>query len=421
MKIEDIVLKSYEDVQAMPRFDMKKMPIKPRWYLQVLAWILSFPETFKTHAKIYKHNMKDLKEPYILLCNHNSFLDFKVATRAVFPKRSTYIVAVDGFINREHLMRAVGCFPKRKFVSDAVIIKQIKESVQKNNVICQIYPEARYSLVGTTSLLPDSLGKLIKLTKIPVATLISHGHHLRAPFWNTKPRKVKTKTNLTYILSKQDIQTMSVDEINTVIRKSFVYDDYQYQKEEAIHIDAKDRAEGLHKPLYLCPHCLHEQSMRSKGYTLWCDNCLETYEMNHLGILHNIQGETKFTHIPDWFNWQKSRVRQEIEDNQYEVELEVVIDSLPNSTGFYRIGDGVLKHSRHGYELNHPSFTLVKPVLANFGVHIEYDYFKKGDCISLSSDTDTYYIYPKNQDYPVTKFHFATEILYELEEKKQKE
>jgi hypothetical protein len=113
-------------------------------------------------------------------------------------------------------------------------LKQIKESVLKHKVICQIYPEAKYSLVGTTSELPDSLGKLIKLTKIPVVTLISHGHHLRAPFWNTKPRDVKTKTDMTYILSKKDIETLSVDEINHTIRKAFVYDDYAYQKKNTL-------------------------------------------------------------------------------------------------------------------------------------------------------------------------------------------
>ena len=96
MKISDIVEKSYEEVKTFPRFDLEKAPMKAKWYLQVVAWILSFPETFQVKAKIKKTRMKGLKGPYILLCNHNSFLDFKVATRAIFPRRANYIVAVDG-------------------------------------------------------------------------------------------------------------------------------------------------------------------------------------------------------------------------------------------------------------------------------------------------------------------------------------
>jgi 1-acyl-sn-glycerol-3-phosphate acyltransferase len=164
MKISDITNRTIEEVNNYPRFDMKSMPIKAKWYLQIVAWILSFPETFVVKNKINKVRMDQIKEPYIMLCNHNSFLDFKVATKAVFPRRSTYIVAVDGFIGREQLMRNVGCFPKRKFVSDISIVRQIKHSIEVNKSVCQIYPEARYSLVGTTSPLPESLGKLIKLT-----------------------------------------------------------------------------------------------------------------------------------------------------------------------------------------------------------------------------------------------------------------
>lgn len=188
MKITDIVNKDYGEVKQLRDFNVKQMPRKPKWYLQGLSWILSFPETFMVRSEIKKYKMDGVKGPYLMLCNHNSFIDFKVATRAIFPKRANYVVAIDGFIGREELMLNVGCFMKRKFVSDPVIVRQIRHSLHKNKVICQIYPEARYSLVGTNSVLPESLGKLAKMMRVPVVTFISHGHHLRQPFWNLKKR-----------------------------------------------------------------------------------------------------------------------------------------------------------------------------------------------------------------------------------------
>ena len=418
MKISDIVYEHIDKVRVMERFDMVSMPKKATWYLQLLAWILALPETYMVKAKIIKKNIKGLKGPYILLCNHNSFLDFKVATRAVFPRKSTYIVAVDGFINREGLMRNVGCFMKRKFVSDIKLVKQIKHSLEINQTVCQIYPEARYSLVGTQSMLPTSLGKLIKLMKYPVVTLIGNGHHLRQPFWNLKKRKVKTKAYMTQIITQDEINTISIDEINQRINEAFVYDDYKYQLDNNIQIKEKFRAEGLEKPLYMCPHCLTEFKMKTKDNKIWCENCNETYEMDELGRLSNINGETKFSHIPDWFEWERLQVKKEIIDSKYLVELDVDIDMLPNSTGYYRIGSGKLIHNKDGYHLIGEKLDIKKPVIANFGVHIEYDYFGKGDCISFSTNEDTYYIYPHNQEYSVTKFHFATEELYKLSEKK---
>ncbi|MFA6647785.1 MAG: hypothetical protein WCS32_04020, partial [Candidatus Izemoplasmatales bacterium] len=132
MKISDVVFKTYEEVEKMERFDLKSMPKKAKWYLQVLAWGLSIPETFIRKVKITKVNMDKVKGPYVLICNHNSFFDFKVATRAFFPRRANYVVAVDGFINREKLMRNVGCIGKRKFVADPSIVKQLKHSLEVN-------------------------------------------------------------------------------------------------------------------------------------------------------------------------------------------------------------------------------------------------------------------------------------------------
>ncbi|NLB85154.1 MAG: hypothetical protein GX794_03450, partial [Acholeplasmataceae bacterium] len=73
-----------------------------------------------------------------------------------------------------------------------------------------------------------------------------------------------------------------------------------------------------------------------------------------------------------------------------------------------------------GFEKGKP-LHLVKEPLSLYGLHIEYDYFKKGDCIDLSTLNDTYYIYPKNKKNVVTKLHFAVEELYKIEKEKIKQ
>lgn len=426
MKISDIKYATLEELDKMPRFDLKSMPLKPKWYLQVLAWILAIPETLITKMKINKHGMKPLKKKgYLLLCNHNSFFDFKMATRAIFPRRANYVVAIDGFINREKIMRNVGCIGKRKFVPDPAIIKQIDHSVNKNHSICMLYPEARYSLVGTTAIIPESVGKMIKKYRFPVATLISHGHHLHQPVWNLRRHNVKVNVDMTYILSPEKIDELSVEEINALIKKSFYYNDYEYQLNHKIKMKDINRAENLHKVLYKCPHCYHEDSMRSKETVLYCDNCHNTYHVDVYNQLHNMNGETKFSMIPDWFEWEREEVKKEVENGTYEIMTEVYIDSLPNSTGFYRLGQGTLVHNKNGFALEAViegiSFKLKKPVLTKYGVHIEYEYFGKGDCVSLSTNNDTYYLFPVKQDIPVTKYHFAAEELYKFEEKKNED
>ena len=231
---------------------MSRPAERQRNYLRPLTWAISFPAVWSHKAKIIRTDMEGLKPPYLLLCNHNAFLDFKVATAAIFPARANYVVAIDGFIGREWLMRKVGCICKRKFTNDVTLVRQLKR-VAENGDVAVVYPEARYSLCGTNAALPESLGKLAKLLKVPVVTLICHGHHVNAPFWNTADRHVKgTEAELTQIVTADEIKELSPEEINRRINEKFVYDDFAWQKENNIVVKYPFRAHGLHKVLYQC-------------------------------------------------------------------------------------------------------------------------------------------------------------------------
>lgn len=411
-------------MNQIKRFDFDMKPKKERIFLTPLAFLLSFPAVWNRHLKVNKVDMEGLKPPYILLCTHHAFQDFKVTTAAIFPHRANYIVAIDGFIGREWLLRNVGGIAKRKFTNDTKLVKQIKYSLENLKNIVAIYPEARYSLVGTTAILPDSLGKIIKLFKHPVVVLNMHGNYLSQPVWNLKPRKLNITADMTQIIKKDEIEQLSLDEINDRIQKAFVYDEYKWQFDNKVVIDEPFRAENLHKVLYQCPSCLTEHEMDSKGNKIWCNHCHKTYEMDVYGKLHATEGETEFSHIPDWYEFERNQVRKQIEEGSYQFEDDVIIDSLPNAKGYIRLGDGHLKHDVNGFVLTGTEFDqplhLIKEPLSLYSLHIEYDYFGKGDCIDLSTLDDTYYIYPKNRKNVVTKLHFAVEELFKIEKEKLK-
>ena len=122
----------------IPRFDMAKKPMKQ--HLLPLAWLLSFPDLISHKNKLSKINMAGIKPPYLLLCNHNAFMDFKVATKAVFPHRANYVVAIDGFWKRDWLLRLIGCICKRKFTNDITLVRQLKYVIDRGS-IAVIYPD----------------------------------------------------------------------------------------------------------------------------------------------------------------------------------------------------------------------------------------------------------------------------------------
>ena len=398
---------------------MKRPPERTKWYLRPLTWILSAPDVAKHGAIIRREGTEELKPPYVLLCNHNAFLDFKVATMAVWPSRATYVVAIDGFIGREELLRKVGCICKRKFTNDITLVRQLK-AVIDNGDVAMIYPEARYSLCGTTAVLPASLGKLCKLLKVPVAVLICHGHHVNSPFWNLHDRGVKpTEAEFRLLFSPEELKTTPVDELNRRIVEAFRYDDFAWQKERGIRTPYAGRAEGLHKVLYQCPHCGTEFRMSSRGTQLFCESCGKSWTMSELGELCADEGETEFSHIPDWYEWERANVRREVEEGRYSSgELPVTVDTLPNAKKFIRLGEGTMVHDMDGFtvrgtDVDSDPFEMRKPVPSLYSCHIEYEYLgKHGDCVDLNTLEDTWYIYPKDCDFAVTKMALATEELY---------
>ena len=406
-------------MREFERFDMKEPPRRQSAFLGTLAYALSIPDIIKHRPTITKIETENLKPPYVLLCNHNAFMDFKVAIQCTYPNKANYVVAIDGFLKRENLLRNIGCICKRKFTNDITLVRQLKRVID-NGDIAVIYPEARYSLCGTTAVLPESLGKLCKLLNVPVVTLICHGHHINSPFWNLHDRGVKpTEAEFRLLIQKDELKSMTPDEINRKIVDVFQYDEYAWQKEKGIKVTYSKRAEGLDRVLYQCPSCRREFRMKTEGDRLFCPDCGKSWRYTELGELRSEDGQDIFTHIPDWYEWERANVRDEVERGVYSSGvLPVKVDSLPNAKGYIRLGNGTMVHDMNGFRVECTGedgevFTMEKSVPSLYSCHIEYNYLGKfGDCVDLNTLSDTWYIYPYDAEFSVTKMALATEELY---------
>ncbi|OGO88156.1 MAG: hypothetical protein A2Y15_00310 [Clostridiales bacterium GWF2_36_10] len=406
------------------RFNMIKPPTRQRSFLMPIGWLACFPAKWLHRYTITKVNMEGLKPPYLLLCNHNAFLDLMITTTAIFPHRANYIAAIDGFIGREWLLRQAGCICKRKFTSDVQLLYQLRRVV-KNKDIAVIFPEARYSLCGTTSDLPDALFGITSYLNVPVVTLIMHGHHVNSPFWNTGGRGAKPlEATMTQIITAEEAALISNEEVAKRIKEKFVYDDFAWQRDNHIKIKYKNRAKRLHRILYKCPNCNTEYKTESFKNIIRCKACGKNWIMSEYGELSASSGDTEFTHIPDWYEWQRDKVKEEIKEGRYSFSSKVIVRSLPNARGHINLGEGLLTHNSNGFKLvgNYQGehYEIKFPVKSMYACHIEYNYLGKyGDCVDLNTLTDTYYCYPQTDEFSVTKLALATEELFKLYREEQ--
>ena len=397
-----------------------KYPIRQPLIIVWLIWLLSKIMLIGKNYKIEKINMDGVKPPYMLLSNHQYFIDFEIAAMATFPHRVNNVVSIDGYYRRPWLMELIGSIGTRKFTTDLHLVKSINRVVKRGDIL-SMYPEARYTPCGTTAYLPEALGKLVKMNKVPVVVIKHHGNHLLTPFWNSrKPRKVPLYMTMTQVLTAEQVKAMSPDEINAVIKQAFEYDEYRYQKENGILITEPYRAEGLHKVLYQCPHCLTESKMASKGTELYCTECGKRWNLNEDGTLTALGGETEFSHIPDWFDWERKQVCEQIARGEYSFEDEVDVYSLPRCWRFLHLGEAKITHDpENGFILeghyNGSPYRIQRAPIENNSLHVEYDYcyIKPYDCFDISTDKDSFYCYPTKPNV-ITKLGFAVEELYRI-------
>ena len=168
MKIK-IKEKAYEEVLALP-VERHRSPVRPMWMFRFLLKILSLPDLRVTHFEHREIGMERLgrREPCLILMNHSSFIDLKIASSILYPRPFNIVCTSDGFVGKNWLMRAIGCIPTKKFITDMTLVRDMLHALKKLDSSVLMFPEASYSFDGTATPLPDSMGKCLKILGVPI-------------------------------------------------------------------------------------------------------------------------------------------------------------------------------------------------------------------------------------------------------------
>ena len=145
----------YSEVLRLPRLQRKK-PLKPSRLLAAVVRLVSGGTLRKTRFSYTTERMELVgKKPCLILMNHSSFTDMKLAFGIFYPRRMGIVTSVDamsGFLGK--LMRWLGCTPTHKYVADISLLHDIKYMLKENKTSVLMYPEAGYSFDGRTTTLP---------------------------------------------------------------------------------------------------------------------------------------------------------------------------------------------------------------------------------------------------------------------------
>lgn len=418
MKIK-VVEKAYDEVCQLKEENHIK-PVKQAALWRYIIKLLSKGEMKAVNFSYDEIDMDKLgkDEPCLILMNHSSFTDLQIIG-TIFANRQYHIVCTnDGFIGKAGFMRKIGCIPTKKFITDPVLVKDMKYAFDTLKSSVVMYPEASYSFDGTETPLPKSLAKCLKIMKVPVVMVKTDGAYLRDPLYNNlQKRQCDVKATVTYLLSKDDIADKSPEELYEILAKAFKYDHFKSQHANNVTIDEPFRADGLHRALYKCPSCMTEGHMYGKGTMITCQKCDKAYSLEENGTINAQENSTEYKYVSDWYAWEREQVKKEVEENKYLLDIDVDIKMLVDSKSIYSVGEGRLVHTRDGFKLTGCGGKLVyeQSPKASYSLYADYFWYEIGDMICIGDNKKQYYCFPKDQEKAiVAKARLATEEIYKL-------
>jgi len=417
-----VVKADYETVAALEPYPHKK-PKKPNLLLRTLIRLLTVPGLAGTHFRYTAQGMDALgrDEPCLILMNHSCFLDMEIAYRILYPRPFQIICTSDGFVGMnglmEWLMRSIGCVPTQKFVTDLTLVQDMDYCLHKLKTSVLLYPEASYSFDGTCTPLPRKMGVLLKRFDVPVVMIETFGAFSRNPLYNELQvrKSVPVSAQVKLLYSREDIRAKTVEELSDGLDRAFAFDHFKWQKQTGTQITDGFRADGLHRILYRCPHCGAEGKTLGKGTKLTCHACGKAWTLTPLGELEAEDGHTAFSHIPDWYAWERAQVRRELEDGTYRLDTDVDIAVLVDFRAIYQVGQGHLVHDRNGFRLTgcDGKLSYTQKPQACYGLYADYYWYEIGDMVCIGNNRRLYYCFPRAH-VPVAKARLAAEELYKL-------
>lgn len=282
---------------------------------------------------IRKDDIRKEKEPCFIIFNHLSRLDHMYVLESVYPKPYNMMCAFNEF-HRSHLSFVFSLskiLPKKQFTNDPLAIKAVMKIFKKGGSVA-LAPEGIATMYGESHPQIPGTGRLIKMFKHPVYFIELRGQHLTTSWTSPADRIGKTFATTSLLLSKEQIEKMSADEIDSLINKVTYHDEYAWEKENQVEYDnietAYDRLEDF---LYKCPKCGKEFKTIGKDGKFFCEECGNGFTFDNKYNMTALNDNCKIFDSPTkWVEWERKCIIDEIRANpNYEIRVKVKLGKLP--------------------------------------------------------------------------------------------
>ena len=366
----------------------------------------------------YKVKGQDVASPSIVLVNHGSFVDFAYAGTLIRKKRPNFIVARLYFYKKlvGKFLKRIGCFPKSMFAMDIESAKNCVKVLREGGVLAMM-PEARLSTTGKFEDIQEGTYHFLKKSRVPVYSIKIEGDYFAKPKWASKMRRGSyVEAELDILFTKDEIETLSIEEIKKRTEQRLYYDEFEWiKKHEKLRYKSKKLAEGLENILVKCPICKEKYTLSTKFRDITCERCGKIASLNDR---YSFTDGKPFENFAEWYEWQKSELLAEIsEDENYSLssEVELKLPCVGGKNFLYSVGRGVATLTRDALTyvgtLDGENTTLTFPAKDIYRL-----LFGAGESFELYVGQKIHFFLPTDGRVAV-EWYMASEIIARLREK----
>lgn len=272
------------------------------FYKRLLGWLI------KTIQQFSFTPYKPKSGTFILISNHTTMLD--PVYEAIAFKEYLRFVASDHLLRMglwgRYIKFCVNPIPKRRGADSTHTMELMKDSV-KNGVNVCIHAEGFSSINGETSYVSPRTGEMVKESGAGLITYRFIGGYFKDPRWAKYSRRGKFYGSVVNEYTAEDLQNMTVEEINDAIRRDIYVNAYDEQRKNPVKYKGKALAEDLETVLYICPKCKEIGKLHSHGNKFSCE-CGYGMTIDEYGFFNG--NDLLFDNVLDWDKWQKSFVKE---------------------------------------------------------------------------------------------------------------
>lgn len=263
----------------------------------------------------FRTKKRKLKGPHLILFNHPSNFD-PIYVGASFNK-PTYFIANEDLLNIPYVSKIlkylVAPIPKQKSMKDTSTIRASVKVIKEGGNI-GVSPEGNRTYSGKLNHIDMSTVKFIKLLKVPVVLYTIKGGFGLNPRFSTVMRKGKVFGEVARVLTLDEVNNLSLDELYKIIIETLDVDDTKL----GLEYKGKNLAEYMESVFYICPVCNKMHTMRSERNHIYCDHCKMSAEYTSKLLFKTNDVRFKFKNVREYYEFQDRYIlKQDIDKLSY--------------------------------------------------------------------------------------------------------